>query len=488
MTLPGGPPATGRGADTLETVSPTAAFDRLVEVAARLTGAQLGRFNQAPDHATPCGHVMRTGRPLLCPDIRADAGLADQWSSEIDLSGAYAGVPVRDAEGQCLGTLCVTREATHAWPQQTLATLSDIADLIARELRLVTQALASATRIAELESLESIVGASQNAFIGKRLDGTIIYWSVGAERLYGYTSQEAVGASITMLATSPAHAAEFNRMHAAIARGESIQHETVRRRRDGTVIDVDVAIHPLYDANGVIVAASTSAIDITARLSAQRAERRLARLLSEAQAISHLGSWERDIATGRTVWTDQMYVIFGLEPDAFTAGDASHFRALIHPDDYEAYEAMLDAVLCSGAPGEAECRIARADGTMATLHTRVHLIRSVDGDKLVGTTQDVTAQRAMERQLTESRDLFSGVLDAATGTLIVSTDADGMIRVFNAGAERMLGYRAADVVAKATLELFHAPAEVVARARGAGHPARVRGVRQSGPGGPCRDA
>jgi diguanylate cyclase (GGDEF)-like protein/PAS domain S-box-containing protein len=214
----------------------------------------------------------------------------------------------------------------------------------------------------------------------------------------------------------------------------------------------------------VLVAAPTAAIELTPRPDTQRSERRLARLLTEAQEISRLGSWERDLASGHTVWTAQMYAIFGLDASHFRASDASSVRALIHPDDYESYEAMIARVVASGEPGETEARIVRVDGSMATLHTRVHLITSVDGDKLVGTTQDVTGQRALERQLTDARDLFSGVLDAATETLIVSTDSDGVIRVFNAGAERMLGYRAEEVVAKATTELFHDPAEIVARA------------------------
>ncbi len=467
-----------------------AAFDRLTRLAARLTGAHLGLLNLVSDDrlrvtsvqslygpargqghevdlhdAGPCHYVIETGAAVVSGDVRTDRRLADSPPPEPQHVVAFAGVPVCDDEGTCLGTLCVVCPEPYDWPEHTLATLIDLAELVTTELRAQTLASESSARTAELESLESIVEASQNAIIGMRLDGTIIYWSSGAERLYGYSCAEAVGRSITVLAASAEHSAEFGRILSEVARGDSIRQETVRRRRDGTVIDVDVAVHPLHDAAGQIVAAASSAIDITARLSAQRAERRLARLLSEAQEISTLGSWERDIATGETVWTDQMYAIFGLEPAEFPADYATHFRALIHPDDYEAYETMLDTVELSGAPGEAECRVVRADGSVATLSTRVHLTRSVDGDKLVGTTQDVTGQRAMERQLTDARDLFSGVLDAATETLIVSTDTQGVIRVFNAGAERMLGYQAADVVNQATPEIFHDPAEVVARAR-----------------------
>ncbi len=465
------------------------AFDRLTRLAARLTGARVGLLNLADGDrlqvksaqslhgptvgqgheldlraAGPCCFVIESGESLACEDVRTEARLVDYPAPDSEHVVAYAGVPVSDGDGQLLGTLCVVCAKPYAWPAHTLATLHDLAGLVTTELRLRTLITDSYERTAELESLESIVEASQNAIIGKRLDGTIIYWSAGAERLYGYTREEAVGQSIKMLATTPAQSAEFDQIHASVAGGESIHRETVRRRKDGTVIHVDVTICPLRDASGRIVAASTAAIDITARLDAQRAERRLARLLGEAQEISMLGSWELDTTTGTTVWTEQMYEIFGLDPSDLRAGDDLGFGALIHPDDNEAYDTVLRTVQQTGEPGEAECRIVRADGTSRILHTRVHLIKSDDGDKLVGTTQDVTSQRMLERELTDARDLFSGVLDAATETMILSTDADGVIRVFNRGAERMLGYRAQDVVGIAKPEIFHDPAEVAQRA------------------------
>jgi diguanylate cyclase (GGDEF)-like protein/PAS domain S-box-containing protein len=465
------------------------AFDRLTRLAARLTGAHIGLLNlvtadrlrvksaQTVDgpafdephdlelrHSGACRYVISTGQPVASTDVRVDPRLADYPAPDLKHVSAYAGVPVYDGDGQRLGTLCVICTEPYTWPAHTLATLEDLAELVTTELRFRASVNESNRRTAELESLESIVEASQNAIIGKRLDGTITYWSAGAQRLYGYTREEAVGHSITMLAAAPDQASEFDAIHATVARGETVHRSTVRRRKDGSLVDVEVAICPLRDSAGRVVAASTSAIDITARLEAQRAERRLARLLAEAQEISTLGSWERDIATGTTVWTDQMYEIFGLRPSDFPAGDLSGFRALIHPDDYEVYEEILEGIELTGTPGEAECRIVRTDGTIRILHTRARLTKSVDGDKLVGTTQDVTSQRVLERELTKARDLFSGVLDAATETLIVSTDADGVIRVFNRGAERMLGHRAQDVVGIATPEIFHDPAEVVQRA------------------------
>jgi diguanylate cyclase (GGDEF)-like protein/PAS domain S-box-containing protein len=463
-------------------------LDRFARLAARLTGAQTGRLSlinadrldvtsaqsvggaltHTPDvalgNAGACRYVIEAGEPVASTDVRSDDRLAEYGSAASTDIVAYAGVPVGNGEGRRLGTLSVICTEPFAWPAHTLETLSDLAEIVTAELSCHTALSDLSARTAQLESLESIVEASQNAIIGKQLDGTIIHWSAGAERLYGYTREEAIGQSITMLAATPEQLAEFDQILTTVARGESVHRETVRRRKDGSIVDVDVTVRPMRDSDGRIIGASASGIAITSRLAAEHGEWRLGRLLAEAQEISALGSWERDIATGVTVWTDQMYEIFGLKPSDAQAVDPSHFAALIHPDDYGAHERILDRVERTGEPGKAECRIVRADGTVRLLHTRVHRVTAVDGEKLVGTTQDVTAQRALERELTTARDLFSGVLDAATETLIISTDTEGVIRVFNRGAERMLGHRAEDVVGIATPELYHDPAEVVQRA------------------------
>ncbi|HEX4079477.1 MAG TPA: PAS domain S-box protein [Rhizomicrobium sp.] len=113
------------------------------------------------------------------------------------------------------------------------------------------------------EHLASIVEYSDDAIISKNLNGVILSWNKGAERLFGYTAAEAVGQPITMLI--PEHRIdeepEFLRR---IRSGEHIDHyETVRRRKDGTLVDISLTVSPMRDANGAIVAASKVARNIT---------------------------------------------------------------------------------------------------------------------------------------------------------------------------------------------------------------------------------
>jgi len=126
--------------------------------------------------------------------------------------------------------------------------------------------------------LAAIVEFSDDAIASKNLDGIITSWNKGAARLFGYTTQEALGQPMAML-IPPERAAEEPEILARIARGEVTDHfETVRVCKDGRRIEVSVTISPIKDSHGKIVGASKIARDITERKRAQEAVRR-----SEAQ-------------------------------------------------------------------------------------------------------------------------------------------------------------------------------------------------------------
>jgi PAS domain S-box-containing protein len=115
------------------------------------------------------------------------------------------------------------------------------------------------------EYLAAIVDSSDDAIIGKTLDGTIISWNKGAERIYGYTAEEVIGRPISVL-IPPDRPDELPSILARLARGERIDHYlTKRKRKDGQVIDVSVTISPVQDETGKIIGASAIARDVTAQ-------------------------------------------------------------------------------------------------------------------------------------------------------------------------------------------------------------------------------
>ena len=132
--------------------------------------------------------------------------------------------------------------------------------------------------------LALIVDSSQDAIIGKTLDGIITHWNKGAEHIYGYKAEEVIGKPITVLAPAE-RASEIAEILAKIRSGQSVEHfESVRVAKDGHRLNVSVTVSPIRDADGRIVGASTIARDITAQ---KRAEDQL-RQAQKMEAVGRL--------------------------------------------------------------------------------------------------------------------------------------------------------------------------------------------------------
>ena len=111
--------------------------------------------------------------------------------------------------------------------------------------------------------LSAIVESSDDAIISKNLDGIITSWNKSAERLFGYTADEAIGNPVLMLIPQDRKSEEPAILD-RLRRGERVDHfETVRVRKDGTLLDLSLTISPIRDSTGRVVGASKIARDIT---------------------------------------------------------------------------------------------------------------------------------------------------------------------------------------------------------------------------------
>jgi len=120
--------------------------------------------------------------------------------------------------------------------------------------------------------LSAIVESSSDAIIGETLDGTILSWNSGAQTLYGYAAHEAIGQNIRILADSPAAEEEITDLRRRVALGQRVRGvETVRRHKDGSLVDVSLAISPVYDDDGSLSGFSMIARDDSGRKEAERA-------------------------------------------------------------------------------------------------------------------------------------------------------------------------------------------------------------------------
>ncbi|MGC1420635.1 MAG: PAS domain S-box protein [Acidimicrobiales bacterium] len=147
----------------------------------------------------------------------------------------------------------------------------------------------------EAAHFRSVVEFSQDAIIGKTLDGIIVSWNAGAQRLYGYAAHEVIGRSTSLL-VPPNHDNEMPDILRRVRSGEIIEnHETVRSRKDGTQVNVSLTVSPIRTLSGEVTGASTIARNITERV---RYQEQLIEL-SERDALTGLRNrrrFDRDIA------------------------------------------------------------------------------------------------------------------------------------------------------------------------------------------------
>jgi len=239
---------------------------------------QASRGISAEYQAAVTGHSpwrrgARDAQPIAVPDVLLDESLAE--FREVFLREgirALTFIPLV-LSGGVFGKFMLY----YAEPGQSAAEDLEIATAIATHVALAAeQKRAEAARVGSEQRLAAIVESSEDAIVGKNLNGIITSWNAGAERIFGYTAAEAVGQPVAMLA-APDRLDEMPEILAKIRRGERVGHyETRRRKKDGQVIDVALTVSPVRDAQGRIVGASKIARDIT---DLKRAERERADLL-----------------------------------------------------------------------------------------------------------------------------------------------------------------------------------------------------------------
>jgi PAS domain S-box-containing protein len=170
--------------------------------------------------------------------------------------------------------------------------------------------------------------------------------------------------------------------------------------KSGRKVWVTLQAQPQFDNKGILTGYFAIGIDSTERKKSEEQIAHHQRLMQQAEQIACLGSWESNLKTGETIWSDEMYRVFGWNIDA-APPTAEQQVDFIHPDDREYVFLNLQQVAEGKGDLDMEHRIVRPDGTIRILHSQCQLVRNHLGEpeKLVGVLQDITNQKHAEEQL-----------------------------------------------------------------------------------------
>jgi PAS domain S-box-containing protein len=160
--------------------------------------------------------------------------------------------------------------------------LTRLAPAVSRELRAAEERRVRRQHEAAVMHLASIVESCDDSIVGMTLEGIVVSWNAGAERMYGHSASEMIGRSVSVLIPTY-RPGDLPELYEMIKRGERVERfETIRIRKDRTPIDVLVTFSPIKDAEGRVVGASTIGRDITASKREEQERLRLIQELTEA--------------------------------------------------------------------------------------------------------------------------------------------------------------------------------------------------------------
>jgi PAS domain S-box-containing protein len=168
--------------------------------------------------------------------------------------------------------------------------------------------------------------------------------------------------------------------------------------------------------------------------------------LAEAQRLSHIGSWDWDIRANRVSWSDELYQIYGVSPQEFSATFEA-FLELNHPDDREMVRQTIAKAYRDLQPFDFHHRIIRPDGAVRILHAQGKVLAGENGEptNMLGTGQDITEKVKLEEALRQSLVMWENLFETAPdGTVLV--DENGLMVRVNQQMEALFGYTRVDLI------------------------------------------
>ncbi|HEX7535846.1 MAG TPA: PAS domain S-box protein [Dermatophilaceae bacterium] len=311
--------------------------------------------------------------------------------------------------------------------------------LVIAAVRDLTEREKANDRRDQLSRLAAIVENSDEAIIGKTLDGTITNWNPAAERLYGYSSEEIVGRPAALLVPRE-RPDEMSAILARIRAGQHIDHfETTRVRKDGTVFAVSISVSPIRDPDGVIIGASSIGRDVTMeRESFEAARSMIESSLDSLVTISPEGRiTDANEATVKVTGVPREELIGTAFSDYFTEPEKAN--------------AIYQLVFTEGMAVDYPLTIRHRDGTLTDVRYNASVQRS-SADTVLGVFAAARDMTRLVQAFGAARSMIEASLDS-----LVSISPEGRITDANEATVKLTGVPREELIGTAFSDYFTEP-------------------------------
>ncbi|HKO20859.1 MAG TPA: PAS domain S-box protein [Acidobacteriaceae bacterium] len=212
--------------------------------------------------------------------------------------------------------------------------------------------------------------------------------------------------------------------------------------------------HPVLDSSGELAQFVGVTIDITEQTIAEEALRSSQTYLMEAQRLTHTGSCAIDGSRQIQYWSDQMFQIFGFDPEQGLP-TFDQWAQRIHPEDRDKFRVAGDKTFLEKVHCDTEFRIVRPDGTIKHIHGIGHPVLSPSGElvQVVGTMVDITERKRSEQERERLREVHRVVVETASDA-VISADERGVIQLANPATMRVFGYDPKELIGKSLTVLM----------------------------------
>jgi PAS domain S-box-containing protein len=292
------------------------------------------------------------------------------------------------------------------------------------------------------QKINALVTSSHDAIVSQTMEGKILSWNMGAERLYGFTADEIMGEPISVLFPDD-RIQELRDIRDDIKAGEEFcVCETQRKHKDGSLIDVKILITPVKNKHGEIVEIFVVTNDITDQKAYEESLQESEERFRYAALATSDSIYDWDLETNN-VWRDETYQKLFCNGERI-GSDNTWFANRVHLDDEKRILISIDEALRDSSTfWKDEYRFKRTDGTYAYVEDSGYIIRNMAGKamRIIGAMSDVTIRKEAELA---SRHLVAII--ESSDDAILGISLDGSIMSWNKGAEKMYQYPAIDAI------------------------------------------